>query len=219
MCGASDRHTRRCDHRSGRVNGSRDPSDFRSGIQRSGVWHIRVAIPTALEPTRHPDKATAACWNLLADGEVAGSSLEGRDSPTEVRGIMLLCDGAQSVGGKLYVLGGGWSILRQQPGTQPNIGLAIKLAIPWSQANQRFEVTAQLVTDDHEPVVVQGRRVEARGEVEVGHPPGLRPGTPLDVPLALNFNNVPLDPGGYTWELRVGEKLIDRQPFQVVEAA
>jgi hypothetical protein len=131
---------------------------------------------------------------------------------------MLICDGAQSIGGKLFVLGGGWSILHKAaPDAISNVSLAIKLAIPWSQANERMEVLTRLVTEDGEAVMNElGQPVEARGEIEVGRPPGLRPGTPLDVALALNLPNLKLDPGGYRWELLVGGKLIQKEPFQVV---
>ncbi len=34
-------------------------------------------------------------------------------SPTDIRATMLLCDSAQNIGGKLFLLGGGWSLLRK----------------------------------------------------------------------------------------------------------
>ena len=55
-------------------------------------------------------------------------------SPTDIKATMLLCDSAQSIGGKLYVLGGGWSILRKT-GNLMTMALAVKLSIPWSRAN------------------------------------------------------------------------------------
>lgn len=153
---------------------------------------------------------------LPDDAEVPGTTGEG--SPTEVAATLLLCDSAQSIGGKLYLLGGGWSILSWSgPDAKFNVALAIKLAIPWSQANERMEVLARLATEDGEPVQPEGQPIEVRGEIEVGRPAGLRPGTPLDVPLAMNINNLPLTPGGYRWELLVGGRPVARQPFQVVD--
>src|SRR3974377_2306378 len=58
---------------------------------------------------------------------------------------MLLCDYAQEVAGKLYVLGGGWSIYR---GTPVTMGLAVKIAVPWDGANMPHEFAARLVTED-----------------------------------------------------------------------
>jgi hypothetical protein len=131
-----------------------------------------------------------------------------------VEAIMLLCDAAQSVGGKLYILGGGWSQVPAQALTsgQP-MALAISLAVPWDQANEKFEIVARLTNEDGEPV--EGAP-EARGQLEVGRPPGLKRGTPLDSTLALNFTGLSLAPGGYVWELRVNDEVKARTPFRVL---
>ncbi len=49
---------------------------------------------------------------------------------------MLLCDAAQQVGGKLYILGAGWSQVRRTEGRLTDIALAIILTVPWDMANQ-----------------------------------------------------------------------------------
>jgi hypothetical protein len=42
------------------------------------------------------------------------------------------------------------------------------------------------------------------GIAEVGRPPGIRPGTDLDLPVAFNFPPLPLLPGkGYTWQVSI----------------
>ena len=39
---------------------------------------------------------------------------------------------------------------------------------------------------------------------EVGRPPGLKPGTPLDFPVAVNSGPLPIPPGGrYEWRLSI----------------
>src|SRR5215204_1975702 len=134
---------------------------------------------------------------------------------------MLLCDAAQSVGGKLYVLGGGWS---QVPAAAfaagQSMALAIALAVPWDQANEAFEIVARLTTQDGDAVEVPdpdggSNPVEARGQLEVGRPAGLKRGTPLDSTLALNFAGLPLGSGGYVWELLVNDDVKARTPFRV----
>jgi len=40
-------------------------------------------------------------------------------------------------------------------------------------------------------------------EFEVGRPPGLKPGTPLDFPVAVNSTPLPLEPGRYEWRLTI----------------
>ncbi len=64
---------------------------------------------------------------------------------TAVKTTLLLCDHAQEVAGKLYVLGGGWSIYRGAPVT---MGLAVKIAVPWDAANIPHDFAARLVTED-----------------------------------------------------------------------
>jgi hypothetical protein len=41
-------------------------------------------------------------------------------------------------------------------------------------------------------------------DFEVGRPPGLKPGTPIDLPLAINVGPMPIPPGGrYEWRLSI----------------
>lgn len=128
---------------------------------------------------------------------------------------MLLCDAAHAVGGKLYILGGGWSILAKvQP--RANMSLAVKLGVPWSRTNERIHIEAVLITDQGEEVTqADGQPVRAEGDLELGRPPGLRHGTLLDATFVLNFEGLDLDVGGYVWELRVGDATAARIPFQV----
>jgi hypothetical protein len=134
----------------------------------------------------------------------------------DIHVTMLLCDAAHAVGGKLYVLGGGWSILTKvQP--RASMALAVKLSVPWSRANERMPIEAILITDQGAEVRQEGEQeVRAEGGIEVGRPPGLRPGTPLDATFVLNFEGLDLDVGGYVWELRVAGDMAARIPFQVV---
>jgi hypothetical protein len=116
--------------------------------------------------------------------------------------VMLLCDAAETANGKLYVLGGGWSQVLL-PNTPFAMALAVKLAIPWDQANTRFTIEARLITEDGEPALTpEGDPIHAEGQIEVGRPPGLKPGEALDAPFVLSFTVV-LPPGGYVWELLI----------------
>ena len=141
-------------------------------------------------------------------------------SPTDIRATMLLCDSAQSLGGKLFILGGGWSLLRKTDNLM-TMALAVKLSIPWSRANERHDVEARLVTEAGDEVLQEGQPIRAEGGIEVGRPPGLRQGTPLDAAFVLTFQNLSLDPGGYVWELRerrgCDAAVLAREQFQVVQ--
>lgn len=124
---------------------------------------------------------------------------------------MLLADSAQAVGGKLYILGGGWSTTGPEPAV---MALAIKIEVPWDQANRRHAMTLSLQTADGQPVKVAtplgDQPVELKNEFEVGRPAGLKPGTPLDLPIAINLPPIPLSPDSvYVWRLTIDDQTHD----------
>lgn len=128
---------------------------------------------------------------------------------------MLLADSAQAVGGKLYILGGGWSITGPLPSPS---AIAIKIEVPWDLATRRHNIVLELVTADGQPVRLptpegeQAIRVE--GQFETGIPAGLAPGTPIDATLAINVNPLPLAPGArFMWRLSIDENT--REEWQV----
>src|SRR5215210_6399036 len=124
---------------------------------------------------------------------------------------MLLCDAAEEVGGKLYILGGGWSYVLT-PGLPINGALAVRVSVPWNEANYRHRVRATLMTEDGEPVDLGEGPIVAEGDFEVGRPAGISPGTALDAAFVLKFNGLPLQVGGYVWELYINDELEARAP-------
>ncbi len=125
----------------------------------------------------------------------------------KIRVSMMLADSAQASEGKLYILGGGWS----QTGPAPTpfaIGLDVK--VPWHLANQKHAFRFELVDGEGRTVAVPGPDgqdcpVMIDTALEVGRPPGISPGTPLDAVLAINVPiGLPLAPGArYEWKLMV----------------
>lgn len=119
---------------------------------------------------------------------------------------MLLADAAQAIQGKLYVLGGGWSMTGPQP--TPS-ALAIKFEVPWEAANRKHKVRIEMLDSDGQPVLVPGpeqpQPMLIQADLEVGRPPGLSPGTPLDSTFAINIGPIPLQPGRYEWRCTVIE--------------
>jgi len=119
---------------------------------------------------------------------------------------MLLADAAQEVGGKLYILGGGWSITGPAPAP---MAIALKLEVSWDRTNEQHSLLLELLDEDGAPVLVtddQGAQVPLRvsGEFEAGRPPGIKPGTPIDSALAVNFGPLQLEPGcRYQWRLSI----------------
>ncbi|MCU0272467.1 MAG: hypothetical protein MUE34_04465 [Acidimicrobiales bacterium] len=114
---------------------------------------------------------------------------------------MLLADAAQVADGKLYVLGGGITSIGPDP--QP-LAIALLLAVPWDRANIPHDWRLDLVDEDGRSVEVGGHPVAVAGRFEAGRPAGVRPGTPLTVPVAIGFNGLPVQAGRrYRWQLAI----------------
>lgn len=119
---------------------------------------------------------------------------------------MMLCDSAQVADGKLYILGGGWSVTGPDPAPS---AIAIKIEVDWHEAATAHHWELFLVDADGREVAFDtpdGTRqaIEIRGDFEVGKPQGVPAGTPIDLPLAINLGPLPLPPGArYTWRFTV----------------
>lgn len=115
---------------------------------------------------------------------------------------MLLADHVQMENGKLYVLGGGWSVAAGAPAS---FGIAVKADIPWDRANARLPWTLTLVDADGHGVPA-GEPVVIANEVIVSRPDDLPPGVSLDCPLAFQFNGLPLGPGRYEFRFTIDDE-------------
>ncbi len=120
-----------------------------------------------------------------------------------LRVTMLLADSAQVADRKLYILGGGLTMIGPRP--QP-LGVAIRIEVPWDRANVAHHWRLDLLDEDGHPVMLRDQAVMVHGRFEAGRPAGLKPGTPLSVPLAITFPTLPVQPGqSYTWQLSIDE--------------
>ncbi len=125
-----------------------------------------------------------------------------------MRVTMMLADAGQEVGGKLYILGGGWSVTGPNP--MPS-AVIVKIDIPWNDANTRHHFRLALRNADGEPVVVNSPNAEEavmiEGEFEAGRPPGTPAGTSLDFCFVANIPALPLPPGErYEWRLWIDDE-------------
>ncbi len=124
---------------------------------------------------------------------------------------VMLADFAQAVNGKLYIMGGGWSIIG--PGPSPS-ALAIKIEVPWTETNRSHELKVELLDSDYRAVEVPmpggNSPLVLKGAFEVGRPPGMIQGSSMDVPIAFNIGAIPLEPGRrYVWRLSINDKTDD----------
>jgi hypothetical protein len=132
-----------------------------------------------------------------------------------MKATMFLADYAVVSDGKLTIIGGGWS----QTGPEPaSFGIGLLIQVPWDQANTPHSFTVELLDADGIAVVLDApdddeQAVAFGGEFEVGRPPGLKPGTPLDFPVAMNSTPLPLEPGRYEWRLTIDKE--DRQDWSL----
>ena len=123
---------------------------------------------------------------------------------------MLLADSAQVADGKLYILGGGWSVTGPDP--VPS-AVAVKVGVDAHEFN--VEHHWELFLEDADGRLVQFetpegmQSIEVRGDFSATDPVGVPLGTPVDVPIAVNFGPIPLNSGSrFTWRRVIdGENL------------
>ena len=112
-----------------------------------------------------------------------------------MRVTMMLADAADTpANGKLYILGGGWSLTGPAP---TRFAIAMIIEVPWVETNRKHRLKVDVITADGHPVLIdtlEGKQPfpSIEGEFEVGRPPGITPGSPLNIPMALNVGPIQL---------------------------
>jgi len=128
------------------------------------------------------------------------------DPERGIKVTMLLADYAMAAEGKLTIVGGGWNVTGPQP---IPFAIAMLVEVPWSLTNRQHEFRLELIDLDGNAVLgAQPDGTEApvliEGHFELGRPPGVRAGTALPFPLAINHGPLPLAPAGqYEWRLMI----------------
>src|SRR5207247_10829340 len=119
-----------------------------------------------------PGRQASLLWTMCSSHSVRRFTM---------RVTMRLADAAQAINGKLYILGGGWSIIGPDP--VPS-AIAIKIEVPWDEANKRHKLKLELVEADGRPVrapTPTGEKPgQLEGDLEVGRPPHQQARTPVD---------------------------------------
>lgn len=127
----------------------------------------------------------------------------------------LLADYAEVVGGKHYLMGGGWDtwFTREVP-AQIRLSLSVGVRVGWDETNTQIPVRGRIEDDDGKVLV----RFDA--QVNVGRPAHLPPGSTQLAQLAANLPLQIQQFGGYRAVIEVGEGdgSVERHiPFQVVQ--
>jgi hypothetical protein len=96
--------------------------------------------------------------------------------------FLILADAAQVQGDKLYMLGGGWTLIwaKEFPATH-HFAVAAGILVPWLETNTRHQFRIQLRTE-------QGAALgDVGGQFEKGRPAGLPAGTTQRVLVATSL--------------------------------
>jgi hypothetical protein len=122
-------------------------------------------------------------------------------APGDFRVTMLLADAAQVAEGKLYILGGGVSVVPPSPAP---LAIAATFDVPWHMAEQPHDWMLELLDADGMPVLANDMPVMVQGQFQVNRPDHAPPGAPLPMPLAVNFNGLGLPPGQrFAWRVSI----------------
>jgi Family of unknown function (DUF6941) len=125
---------------------------------------------------------------------------------------LILADYAEIIGGKLYLMGGGWGVLTVNtafPHARP-VGLAAAFSVPWNETNQRNTVEIEMLSDDGQTVGKVG------AQFEVGRPVGIKAGQDQRFQLAANVHLKLPGPGTYVIVARIEGQEGARVPFNVI---
>ena len=126
---------------------------------------------------------------------------------------LILADGAQVVGNKLYLLGGGWDVLTVNSGfpLQQRCAVAVSFRVPWNETNRPHDVEIEIT--DHDGRVSLAK---INGQVEVGRPVGIPEGSVQRAQVAADMGLSFPAPGTYVVAARVEGREGKHAPFIVV---
>lgn len=128
--------------------------------------------------------------------------------------FLILADGAQVAGDKLYVLGGGWTVVSAQKfPVNHNAAIAVGAMVDWQETNQKHVFEIALTSEGEQ---VGGPLVS--GEFEVGRPPGMPAGASQRFMLAAAVSLALAAAGPYEIVVRVDSTAVATSSFQAIEA-
>ena len=128
--------------------------------------------------------------------------------------FLLLADGAQVAGDKLYVLGGGWTVLwgKSFP-INHTLAVAVGIMVSWEETNQRHSVEVVILSEDGNQI---GQPLVS-GQLEVGRPPGAVVGTAQRAMMAVSGPASIESPGRYEVIVRINSKDMKRTVFTAAQ--
>lgn len=147
---------------------------------------------------------------MTPGGERLAQIVDTTDSP-----VFLLCDWAEVVNGKLYIGGGGFS--QVLAGSPVSLSLALLIYVRWHETNKPRHIRIALLDEDGEALKdAEGQPFSITGDIEMGRPPGTKPGSVFPAPLAFRLPPMVLPLGGYRFELHIDDVIRSSASFQAV---
>lgn len=132
--------------------------------------------------------------------------------------VLIIANHAEAHNGLLYLSGGGWTDVHRQilNGVMPtnHFGVGLAIRVPWTETNVSHPFMLELQNDDATATLVH-----VDGEINMGRPATLPPGSVQHAVIAINIDTVFPAPGGYriianvdqgksirTWAFRVHDR-------------
>lgn len=114
--------------------------------------------------------------------------------------FLILADRAESINGKLYMMGGVWDQIGVMDFTKPiAFSIALGILIPWNATNLDHKLHVQLLDEDG------NRLFGVDGGFKAGRPPQLPQGGSQHNVLAMMVSAILPGPGVYTVEANINE--------------
>ena len=115
---------------------------------------------------------------------------------------LMLANHAESVNGLLYISGGGCNVHRRMvppsgAATLSHLGLALIIEVPWHQTNVTHDLVIEFRDEDANIIA------NINSKLNMGRPPGLRPGTTQYANVGLPMDIVFPHPGDYEIVVRI----------------
>jgi hypothetical protein len=129
---------------------------------------------------------------------------------------LILADSAQVIGGKLYLLGGGWdnlTVTKPFPIDQ-RFAIAAAIKVVWNETNQRHTFEVEIISEDKVTEAPKSL-MKAGGQFELGRPPGILPGQEQRFQFALEGALKIENPGTKTIIMRIEGQEMRRLSFYV----
>jgi hypothetical protein len=126
-------------------------------------------------------------------------------------GFLLLADHSEAVNGKLYMVGGGWNVLRfPELPREWGFNIALGIDVAWDETNAPHKLLINIQDPDG---VELGDSLSA--EFETGRPPGMPPGQSQRLVMSIGTRAAFTTSGPHAAVVQADGKEIGRARFYV----